>query len=121
MQTSGWERAYSYTDIILASEDISYLRIPRRSAFDRSVSMSDLDSPQVKYIHEWLQAIQTKDLDHLAKCLPKDYRHTYYPRSLGKPEQTKEEFLEYIAGLYSIWPEFEVSYIGCCRVPLCRS
>ena len=112
MQTSGWKCACSYTNITLASGDISCLWIPRRPAFNRSIPMSDPNSPQLKYIHEWLQAIQARDLEHLGKCLPKDYRHTYYPRSLGKPEQTKEEYLEYVAGFFNLWTEFEVSYIS---------
>jgi hypothetical protein len=44
----------------------------------------------------------------------KDFRYIPYPRSLGRPEQTKEEFLEYWAGNTSLWATRpEVSYIGC--------
>ena len=66
-------------------------------------------SPQVKFVHEWLQAIQTRDLDSVAKCMHKDYRHIFHPRSLGTQEQTKEGYLEYVARIYNIWTEFEVS------------
>ena len=83
--------------------------------------MSDPNSPQVKFLYEYLQAVQRRDLDHLAKCFHKDYRNTRYPRSLGMPERNKEEHLEYVAGIFNIWTEFEVNYIGRYWIPLCRS
>ena len=76
------------------------------------------DSPQVKFVHEWNQAVRNGDLDFLAKSIPKDYRNTFYPRSLGVPDQTKGEFLEYIGGFFNLWTEWEVSYISCYWSPL---
>lgn len=67
------------------------------------------DSPQVKLMREWGQALEEKDLDRVEKTLHKDYRYTAYPRSLGRPEKTKEEWLEYIAGVTSLWTEQKVS------------
>ena len=49
----------------------------------------------------------------IGKCLHKDYRNTMYPRSLGKPEQTKEEWPEYVVGLFNLWTERKVSYLNC--------
>ena len=69
-------------------------------------------SPQVKFILEWLQVIRRKDLDNIAKPLPEDYRNIVYPRSLGRPEQTREEYLEYVAELFNLWTEFEVCDIS---------
>ena len=120
MQTRGWERACSYTNITLTSEYLICLWLPRKFAFN-PCPMSDLkssDSPQVKFVHEWNQAVRNGDLDFLAKSIPKDYRNTFYPRSLGVPDQTKEEFLEYIGGFFNLWTEWEVSYISCYWSPL---
>jgi len=67
--------------------------------------MSDLvnsDSPQVKLLLEWGKGFEKRDFDLLAKPLHKDYRHIAYPRSLGRPEQTKEEWLGHIAGVLDI-------------------
>ena len=107
-------------DINLAPGGLSCLWIPRKSAFNRSVPMSNSTSPQVKFVHEWFQVLQTRDLDRVANFLHKDYRNTLYPRSLGTPEQTKEEWLEHAAERYKLWTSWEVSCIGCHQAPLCR-
>ena len=85
------------------------------------VSMSALasllassDSPQVKLVHKWGLAFEKKNLDLIAELLHKDYRHTTYPRSLGKPEKTREEWLEHIAGVISLRTEQDVSRIQSC-------
>lgn len=70
------------------------------------------DSPQVKLMHEWGQGFRKRDLDHISKSLHKEYRHTIYPQSLDKPEQTREEWLEQFAGIIGLWIDLEVSYIG---------
>jgi len=70
------------------------------------------NSPQVKLMHGWGQGFKKRDLDLIAKCLHKDYRHTTYPRSLNKPEQTREEWLQQFAGIISLWTDLEASYIG---------
>ena len=71
------------------------------------------DSPQAKFVLEWAHALSNKNLDLVTKSLHKDYRHILYPRSLGKPEQTREEWLEHIAKIANFWTENKVSYIGC--------
>ena len=71
------------------------------------------DSPQVKLFLEWSQMFQTGDLDLIANAVHKDYRYALYPKSLGKPEETKEEWLERLAGVLSLWTAgHEVSYLA---------
>ena len=77
-------------------------------------SLASSDSPQVKFVHEWGLAFEKRNLDLIAKLLHKDYRHTTYPRSLGKPEKTREEWLEHIAGVLSIRTEQDVSRTQSC-------
>jgi hypothetical protein len=80
------------------------------------------DSPQVKLVHECRLGFGTRSLDRIAKTLHKDYRHVAYPKSLGKPERTKEEWLEHLAEIISLWTaDSEVSYIGYALVPLRRN
>ena len=64
-------------------------------------------------MHEWDRAFGNKDMDLLAKLLHKDYRYTGYPRSLGKPDKTKEEWLEHTKGILNIRTAHEVRYIDC--------
>ena len=99
---------------------------PQKSASNRSVPMSDLlkpsDSPQIKVLNEWLRGLQTRDMDLIAKCLHKDFRNTVHPQSLGKPERTKEEWLEDLVGLLNLWTKREVNYTSCYSCdPLCCS
>jgi hypothetical protein len=80
--------------------------------------MADSDSPQIKLFRECSRAFLTRDTALLAKTTHADYRYVPYPRSLGKPEQKKEEFLEHWAEAMSHWtPDTEVGCIGCSSDP----
>ena len=87
--------------------------------------MTDLessDSPQIKLIQECSRGFQTRDPAIIAKYLHKDFRNFTYPRSLGQPDQTKEEFLECWAGVIGLWTaDPEVSYINHSSDPLRRN
>lgn len=51
-------------------------------------------------------------MDYLATLLHKDHRRIYYPRSLGVPEHTKEEWLKFAADFVGkFWTDCEVSYL----------
>lgn len=72
--------------------------------------MSDPNaSKQVQLIQKWGEAWEKKDLNLISNIMHKDYRHTTYPRSLGRPARSKEESLEEIAGILKLWTEREVS------------
>jgi hypothetical protein len=80
------------------------------------------DSPQLKFFSECAQVFKKEgDLGSIAGVLHKDFRYIYYPRSLGQPEQTKEEWLEHWTGIINLWTTgLEVSYICCFSDPLRR-
>ncbi|KAF9647681.1 hypothetical protein BDM02DRAFT_3116652 [Thelephora ganbajun] len=63
------------------------------------------DSPQVKLMYEWGHGFNERNLDLIAKVLHKDFRYTTYPQSLGRPEQTREEWLEHIEGVMKLWTD----------------
>jgi hypothetical protein len=99
--------------------------LPWITTFNRLVPMvipESSDSPQVKLIREWARGFQMRDLDVVANTLHKDHRYVRYPRSLGKPEETKEEWLARFGKLLSLWRVEGpgVSYIGCSSDPLRR-
>jgi hypothetical protein len=89
--------------------------------FNRLIPMANpesSDSPQVNLFLECSRGFQKKDLGAMAKSLHKDCRYVAYPRSLGKPDQTKEGWLEQWAGIVSLWTgELEVSYIAVAPQP----
>jgi hypothetical protein len=68
-------------------------------------SQEAADSPQVKLIRSFVEGFKTGDVDLLAKHLHKDHRRITHPRSLGKPEQTREEWLQHIAEFISLWTD----------------
>jgi hypothetical protein len=55
---------------------------------------------------------QTGDLDLISEALHKDFRNIIYPKSLGRSEETREEWLEQFAGVLSLWTAgHEVGYV----------
>jgi hypothetical protein len=92
---------------------------------DRLVPMADSensDSPQIRLFRECSHGFLTSDPVLLTKAMHKDYRCVNYPRSLSKPEQTREELIEHWAEIVSFWVAVtEVSYVGCPSDPLHRN
>ena len=70
----------------------------------------NLNSPQIKFINEWNEGWATLNVDLLVKPLHKDFRRVVYPRSLGHPEQNKEDWIKEITGVLSFATEFDVRY-----------
>lgn len=69
-------------------------------------SQQATDSPQVKLVHSFIiEGFGKGDLNLIANQLHKDLRRIYHPRSVGMPEQTKEEYIEHLAGVISLLPD----------------
>lgn len=68
------------------------------------------ESPQVKLMHEWGRGYVERDIDLIAANLHKDYHHIIYPRSLGMPEETREQYLQHMKGVIPLWSDNEVIY-----------
>ena len=75
-------------------------------------SLEASESPQVNLVHEWGRGFEKQDLDHIAKLLHKDYRHISLPRSINRPEENREQWLQHIGAVIGLWTESGVSYIG---------
>jgi hypothetical protein len=72
------------------------------------------DSQQLRLFHECGQGFEAKNPVLIAKTLHEDFRYALYPRSLGKPEQTEEEWLGHWVGIMSLWTvNPKVSYVDC--------
>jgi hypothetical protein len=67
------------------------------------------DSPQLKLAKSLIEAFSKRNVDDLAKILHKDHRRIYYPRSLGKPDLTRENWLKYTADVVGLWTDCRVS------------
>lgn len=79
------------------------------------------ESPQVKFIlGEWRQAFEKRDVNLVAKHLHKDFRHISLPKSLGEPDQTREQWLARFGSVLGFLTENTVSRINYCPNPLRR-
>ena len=76
-------------------------------------SSQSTHSPQLKLVLDWGEAFKSRDKDQIAKYLHKDHRRATYPRSLGKPERTKEEWLGHADEIVKAWADFDVSSFFC--------
>ena len=69
----------------------------------------EAESPQVRFIlREWCPAFEQMDLDRIAKLMHKDFRLTTYPKSLGQPEQNKEQWLQRFTEVFTVLKENKV-------------
>jgi len=99
----------------LGPEGPALPRFFRKTTISRFVPMSNTessDSPQVKFVREWVQAFERKDLDIIAKSLHEDFRVVSYPQSFNQPEKTKEEWLGHLTGIIAVWTEPEACYFS---------
>ena len=68
------------------------------------------ESLQLKLVHSFFEAFKNRDIDRIATFLHKDHRRIYYPRSLGLPELTREQWLKFAATfIREYWTDCEVS------------
>ena len=78
--------------------------------------MSSLEtngSPQLELARSFFLGIEKRDINQVEKTLHKDHRRLTHPRSVGKPEQTKEEYLKHNGEVLSLLTEdCKVSYVG---------
>jgi len=66
---------------------------------------------------DWAEAFKKGDVDLIASAVHKDYRHSSYPRSIGKPERNREEWLEHMRAVHGLWDRPEVSLFGFSNLP----
>jgi hypothetical protein len=73
---------------------------------------STSDSPQRKLLYEYKRGLESRNLDIIAKTLHKDFRYIFYPRSMGYPEQTKEEWIARFSGYFAVWTDMQVNSLN---------
>ena len=74
---------------------------------------TDLSSPQIKLITEWNEGHLQRNVDILVKYAHKDFCRVVHPRSMGRPEQNKEEWLKEITGIFGLATEIDVGHTHC--------
>jgi len=71
---------------------------------------TNLSSLQITLLSSWNDRLTEMNVENIGKYLHKDFRRPVYPRSLGQPEQGKEEFLEEVSAILGFATGFNVGY-----------
>jgi hypothetical protein len=74
---------------------------------------TNLSSPQIKLIGGLFEGVTEMNVETIGKHLHKDLRRSIYPRSLGLPEQSKEDLLKEISGIIGITTGMDVGHTIC--------
>ena len=60
---------------------------------------TDLSSPQIKLIKDWNEGLVEKNAEIVGRYFHKDFHRVVHPRSLGQPNQSREEALKELPGI----------------------
>jgi len=71
---------------------------------------TNLSSPQIKLLSDWTDAFTEMNAENIGKHMHKDFRRLVYPRSLGQPEQSKEDALKELSEFLGFLTGIEVGY-----------
>lgn len=66
-------------------------------------------SPRAQFFAFFLEEYKYKDINRVAQYLHKDHRRITYPKSIGKPDQTKEEYIKHTGEVMNYWADVKAS------------
>jgi hypothetical protein len=79
----------------------------KKPTSDYFIPMSNAPSPQAQLIYELGRGFRERNLDIVAKIFHRDSRHVAYPRSLNIPEQSVQEYIDFVGKRIRYWTEVE--------------
>jgi len=74
---------------------------------------ADPNSPQLKIVQDWNVGFRELNAEIIGKYLHKEFRRSVYPRSIGQPEQNKEEWLKELSAIIVFATGFDVGHTPC--------
>jgi hypothetical protein len=75
------------------------------------LDLANYESPQVRILHEWARGFLEKDRDLLTKHLHKDLCVSIYPRSIGKPDTKRDEWIKVMGEAL----DANIEFLNVCR------
>ena len=54
----------------------------------------DATTPQLKVFQKWIDVFPSLDITRIDPFLSRNYIHETFPKSIGLPDETKEEYIE---------------------------
>ena len=68
----------------------------------------DANTPQLMAAQKWVDAYGTRDIGQIGAVSSKDYQHQTLPKSIGLPEEGRDEYIKRCGGLLPSFTKFEV-------------
>ena len=68
----------------------------------------DTSTPQLEATQKWIDAYVAVDVGKIGAVTSKNYKHQALPKSIGLPEETKEEYTKRLAEIFPLIIRFEV-------------
>ena len=65
-------------------------------------------TPQLKVFQKWIDAFSSLDITEIDPILSKNYIYETFPKSIGLPDETKEEFIKRYKGTLTLFTKIEV-------------
>jgi len=72
------------------------------------MSIFNPNTPQLKATQKLIDAYTTRDISKIGAVFSRDYRHQTLPKSIGPPEEGREEYIKRCGGLLPSFTKFEV-------------
>jgi hypothetical protein len=66
------------------------------------------NTPQLEAVQRWIDAYCSLDLRRIGLLFSKDFKHQTLPRSIGRPEETKEAYLKRFGEVLPMFTSFNV-------------
>ena len=73
-----------------------------------TIDTIDGSTPQLKAAQKWIDAYLTLDANRIDAVFTKNYKHQTFPKSIGIPEETKDEYLQRLGGLLPLFVKIDV-------------
>jgi len=68
----------------------------------------DTSTPQLKVARNWIDAYVAIDIDKIDAIHSKNYKHQTSPKSIGLPEETRDEYTQRLRRMFPLFTKFEV-------------
>lgn len=71
-------------------------------------TITNASTPQLKTTQKWIDAYIALDMKKISGLLSKNYKHETSPKTLGIPEETKDEYLQRLGGMIPSFIKLDV-------------
>ena len=72
--------------------------------------MADINTttPQLKAVKRWIDAYASFDIQKIDSLFSRNFKHQTLPKSLGRAEETREDYIARLGGVLPMFTSFRV-------------